>query len=236
MGLHESSLLWPICGHVTRISWAQSLGWTSYLSLPSGTQNVSVFGDGFLWCQLSWSISICHVWMWHEALRGAVILFGPAASSLPHALLLKGKPRCASACGRCALLLKTAQHPLRSLRSSETLLIFIYLFLRMSSAEPLELHGRSQTTYKMSSKRWSHWWCLLREVICALKFGFLNWSFGFTMKKWSQSWNEDMDFARRVWLFFLLKLGEFHTGNDAVNVRVSDVSTSLMSKCFIIWT
>lgn len=36
-----------------------------------------------------------------------------------------------------------------------------------------------------------------------------------------------MDFARRVWLFFLLKLEQLNSGNDAGNLRVSHVSISV---------
>lgn len=154
--------------------------------------------------------------MWHEGAREAVILFGPAASSLPHALLLKGKPRCASACGRCAPLLKTAQHPLRAPEVICFSLGWIQESLR-----------RKQATLKMSSCGWS---------LCSEKWSKV-WIHLFTgsalsVEKWSQAWHEDMDSARRVWLFFLLKPEEFTPGNHAVNVRVSGVSLYIIY-CFI---
>lgn len=47
--------------------------------------------------------------------------------------------------------------------------------------------------------------------------------FGSTMRR-SEPWKENMDFARKVWLFLLLKPEELHSGNDAVKLTVSHVS------------
>lgn len=115
MRLNESSL-WPGC---KQILW-------SFFSRTSLQHWMFVMPSSGSWSSLP---CLNVAWGGH----GAVILFGPAASSLPHALLLKGKPRCASACGRCALLLKTAQH----LRAPKLIWGFVLFFLPgMNSGEP----------------------------------------------------------------------------------------------------
>lgn len=118
-------------------------------------------------------------------------------------------PSCSPAQGQTEVRL--CWWKLRSICALLNLSVFFFLGWIQESL------GRKQATWEMSSCGWSLCRCPLRESLD---------SPGVVLSR--QPGHEDMDSARRLWLFFLLKPEELNPGHDAVNVRVSGVSLYLL--------